>query len=189
MWFGVFATMWGLLPAATIRIASTQANSPLCNSPGSTHAYCGSQPGQTNASAAPIAASSFFSRDYIFSGDGPGTGILCYDVALEGSHSGLPAGSRVEVRYNGNPYPVGGSSIAVYSFQQSFEYGAPFQIRMSVDARNSGGESGTTSVSARLLAMSVQEDPSYVPEPSAALMWLGGLLLMGYGLQRPRTKR
>lgn len=140
------------------------------------------------------------SETYLFV-NGIGGGTLTYRVALIGYNTGTPVASSA-VLLNGQSYSVlPYAAPTYYSFTQSFTYGQSFQLPLSITMNaswnGSSGESGSRFASARLVDYSVSGEfdltsaaaVSDVPEPTTAMMWIGGVLLIFFGLRRKPKQR
>ncbi len=140
------------------------------------------------------------SETYLFT-NGTGAGTFIYSVVLMGFARGNPAESAA-VLFNGQSYSVlPNAAPTYYSFTQSFTYGQPFLLTLSVEmASNWDGaraDSGSRFASAQLAGVQVL-DPfsiggaavvSDVPEPTTAMMWIGGALLILFGIRRKPKRR
>jgi hypothetical protein len=134
--------------------------------------------------------------------NGAGSGILAYRVALIGFTTGTPAASS-SVLLNGESYSVlPYAAPTYYSLTQTFTFGQSFELPLSITMEaswdGSRGEAGTRFASARLVDYSVSTNApdtastaaaSDVPEPSTAILWIGGALLILLGLRRKPKQR
>lgn len=141
---------------------------------------------------------------YLFT-SGSGSGTLRYSVALTGFASGNPF-EPASVLFNGTSYSVlPNAAPTYYSFTQGFTYGQPFLLTLSVEMASSWdgsrGDGGSRFASAQLVGTQVMGDGgmsaavgpgaggSEVPEPTTAMMWLGGVVLILFGLRRMGEQR
>ncbi len=132
--------------------------------------------------------------------NGSGTGTLTYSVALTGFANGNPF-EPASVLFNGASYSVLPYAVPTYySFTRSFTYGQPFLLALSVEMTSNWdgfrADSGSRFASAQLVSMNVVEDFSVgaasvgeVPEPTTVAMWIGGVLLILFGLRRKTKQR
>jgi hypothetical protein len=136
-------------------------------------------------------------ESYLLTG-GSGSGVLRYTVALTGASTGNPADPAV-VLFNGASYfaPASGAP-ALYSFTQAFFYGEPFLLTLSIEVRGSwngsASESGSKFAIAELKGIEVVDllpasAIAPAPEPSTAMMWIGGVLLILAGSRFGRKQR
>jgi hypothetical protein len=148
----------------------------------------------TSAAASSRASNS---ENYLFT-NGIGTGILNYSVALMGFANGNPAVSSA-VLFNGASYSVlPNAAPTYYSFSQNFTYGQAFVLTLTVEMNSnwigSLGDGGSRFASARLISVDVVNPippaaAADVPEPSTAIMWMSGALLVAVGLRRNFMER
>ena len=136
------------------------------------------------------------SESYLFT-NGSGTGTFHYSVALSGFANGNPF-EPASVLFNGASYSVLPYAVPTYySFTQSFTYGQAFLLTLSIEMTSnwngSRGESGSRFAAARLVSVSgLQHEGaaiSSIPEPTTAAMWIGGVLLILFGMRRKPKQR